>query len=217
MARGRKEWWVKVRQGWKESRDGVVGRTAPHLDISYLRSKKIPRPLPRPVFTSQVQISFISRTDEDSSIWQLQIHGSRRPSLTDYDSLRFVLSLALSLPWRRRSWVVWPAEQFRAPLFFSSFLRVERARNCSLDSLAALAMDCGTVAQYVGVTPGPLCIAGMYACSVCLSWYRHSLLSFSLVLSFLLLKEKDGNRWKNLFALNSLLNECTIDVRFPAR
>lgn len=101
--------------------------------------------------------------------------------------------------------------------FFSSFLRVERARNCSLDSLAALAMDCGTVAQCVGVTPGPLCIAGIYACSVRLSWYRCSLLSFSLVLSFSLLKERDGNRWKNLFVLNSLLNECTMGVRFPVR
>jgi len=58
---------------------------------------------------------------------------------------------------------------FVPPLFFSSFLRVKRARNCSLDSPVALAMDCGIVAQCVGVTPGPLCIAGMYARSVRLS------------------------------------------------
>lgn len=41
--------------------------------------KEIPRP--RPVFASQVQISFISRIDEDRSIWQLQA-AWKPPSLS---------------------------------------------------------------------------------------------------------------------------------------
>lgn len=213
---GKKEWWVETVTGLeRESKGGMIGRR--HILIPPISvPKKIPRP--RSVFASQVQISFISRIDDGRSIWQLQTRGGRRLSLTDviccgpfcHRRSVYLDVVARESCGRRNSFV--------PHYFFSSFLRVERARNCSLDSPVVLAMDCGTIAQCVRVTPGPLYIAGMYACSVYLSWYRRSPLSFPppFFLSLSLSRKRDGNR-KNLFALNSLLNECTMGIRFPAR
>lgn len=95
---------------------------------------------------------------------------ARCPSPTDGDSPRYALSgaqstLTLSLVSR----VVDGTVSCHCFFFSSSFLRVERARNCSLDSPVALAMDCRTVAQCTGITPGPLCDAGTYARFFCLS------------------------------------------------
>jgi len=169
-----------------------ISKATFYIFVYLLFRKTILRLYLRPVFASQVQISFISRTDEDHSIWQLQIHRSRRLSLTDL--LRFVLSPALRLPWHRRLWVVSCGQRnsFVPYYFFAFFLRVERARNCSLDSPVALAMDCGTVAQCVGVTPGPLCIAGMYACSVCLACTGVLFFLFFSFFLFLFSRKRDG-------------------------
>lgn len=62
------------------------------------------------------------------------------------------------------------------PLFFFSlppppptpFLE-SRGPGTALLTVPRLAMDCRTVAQCIGVTPGPLCDAGAYACSLLLS------------------------------------------------
>lgn len=80
-------------------------------------------------------------------------------------------------------------------------------------------MDCRTVAQCIGVTPGPLCDAGTYACSLSLS------LSFCpptvAVICSLASRESERtkdrggrgvHRRKNLFVLNSLLSAQWVYV-----